>query len=67
MVLKLSESKLLQYLYIEGASHSILPVDLEEFSQRSELKSGKVARTVAAQLPVVSQRQIDFGIVCHFA
>ena len=43
LVLKLSESKLLHYLYIEGATHSILPVDPQELFQWSELKLGYIA------------------------
>ena len=41
-VLKLPEHQLLHHLYIEGALHSILPVDPQELSQRSKLKLGNV-------------------------
>ena len=43
LVLKLSESQLLHYFYIEGASHSILTVNAQELCQWSELKLGNVA------------------------
>ena len=42
-LLKLSESELLHYLDIEGASHSILVVDPQELFQRSKLELGNVA------------------------
>ena len=41
-LLKLSESELLHYLCIEGTFDSVLPVDLQEFFQWSELKLGNV-------------------------
>ena len=43
LVLNLSESQLLHYFYIEGASHSILAVNPQKLFQWSELKLGSIA------------------------